>query len=113
MRIKRNNYIGSIAAVALLAGFLAGCASEQDQQARLQSQATLTRADAEKIALAKVPGGEVKEGELEKEHGKLVYSFDISKPGSSDLTEIQIDARSGEVVSIENESAEKEAREKK
>jgi uncharacterized membrane protein YkoI len=40
------------------------------------SQVKISRAAAEKIAVAREPGT-IKEGELEKEHGKMIYSFDI------------------------------------
>ena len=38
---------------------------------------TISMQQARKIALAQVPHGIVQSGELEKEHGKLIYSFDI------------------------------------
>ncbi len=71
----------TILCVALAAGLLAGCASEkseQNKQARLEAKAKIARADAEKTALAQVPDGTVKEAEIEKEHGKLIWSFDIT-----------------------------------
>ncbi len=85
-------------------------------KSKLEAQAKVTRADAEKTALAKVPHGTVKEAELEKEHGKLVWSFDIATPDSKNITEVQVDALTGEVVSVEIESPadqEKEKKEKK
>ena len=90
--------------VALL-GLAAGCAS-------LESQAKISRAVAERTALAKVPGGTIKEGGLEKENGKLVWSFDISKPGDKNITEIHVDAISGAISSVETETPENEAKEK-
>ena len=99
---------------ALLSAFLAvGCVSSK---ARLESQAKISRPEAEKIALAKVPSGTIKEGELEKEKGKLIWSFDIATPGSKDITEVQVNAVTGEIVSVEKESPaaqEKEKKEKK
>ena len=89
-------------------GLLAGCTSEK----QLEAKAKISKVEAEKIALTKAPGGTVKEGELEKEHGKLIWSFDISRPGTSDITEVQVDAITGSIVSVEIESAEKEAKEK-
>ena len=91
---------------------LAGCASEQQQQARLQAQAKVSRADAEKTALAKAPNGTIKEGELEKEHGKLIWSFDIATPDSKDITEVAVNAMTGEVVSVEKETPKQQAKEK-
>jgi uncharacterized membrane protein YkoI len=103
--------------VALAAGLLAGCASEksehQTQQAKLAAEAKIAKADAEKTALQQVPNGIVKEAELEKEHGKLIWSFDIATPDSKDITEVAVDAITGKVVSMEKESPEKESKEKK
>ena len=75
------------------------------------AQARISRADAEKTALAKVPGGTVKEGELEKEKGRLIWSFDLTTPDTKDITEVNVDAITGDVVSVEKESAESEAKE--
>ena len=97
----------------MLAGGLAGCVTEEKKEAKLQAEAKVSRADAEKSALAKVPGGTIKEGELEKEKGKLIWSFDITTPGSSDIKEVQVDAISGQVISVETETAAAEAKEKK
>ena len=82
------------------------------EKARLQAHAKITMAQAREIALKKVPG-EVKEGELEKEHGKIVYSFDIQRPGDKDITEVQVSAIDGSIVSVEKESAASEAKESK
>ena len=49
---------------------------------------------------------------LEKENGKLVWSFDISKPGDKNITEIHVDAISGAISSVETETPENEAKEK-
>jgi hypothetical protein len=97
----------------LLAATIVGCTSSQ---AKLKSMAKITEAEATRTALAKVPGGTVKEAELENEHGKLVWSFDIATAGSKDITEVQVDAVSGAVVSVDVESPAdqaKEAREKR
>jgi len=110
--MKIRNPICSIITPVLLAGFLIGCATEGKKERRLDAEAKITRADAERIALAKVPDGVVKEGELEKERGKLIWSFDIETPGTKDIIEVQVDAATGEVASVEHESASKEAKEK-
>jgi uncharacterized membrane protein YkoI len=74
--------------------------------------ANISKSDAERIALTRAPGGTVKESELEKEHGKLVWSFDIETPGTSDVTEVQVDAVTGQVVSVEKETPEQQRSEK-
>ncbi len=81
-------------------------------QPHAAKQATISKADAQKSALAKVPNGKVKGAELERENGRLVWSFDIAMPGTKDITEVQVDARSGEVVSSKLETAADEKAEK-
>ena len=57
--------------------------------------------------------GTIKEEELEREHGKLVYSFDIQATGQKDITEVQVSAIDGSIVSVEKEDAASETQEKK
>jgi uncharacterized membrane protein YkoI len=110
--MKAKHSLHSLAIGALLALALTGCATHEQTEAELSSQAKISRADAERTALMKVPGGSVKEGELEREHGKLIWSFDIASAGSG-VTEVHVDAITGAVVSVEHESASAEAKEKK
>ncbi len=98
---------------AVLMGGLLGCATTKEDEGKLQAQAKISRSEAGKIALAKVPSGTIKEGEIEKEKGKLIWSFDIATPGTTDITEINVDAMSGEVVAIEKETPAQQAKEKK
>ena len=77
----------------------------------LKKEAKISAEDARAIALKKVPG-EIEEEELEKEHGKLVYSYDIRAAGQKDITEVQVDALDGSIVSVEKENAASEAKEK-
>ena len=88
----------------LAAGFLAGCATENESQ--LQAKAKISKADAQATALAQVPNGTVKECELEREHGKIIWSFGFTTPDSKDITEVNVDAVTGSVVNIEHEKAE-------
>jgi len=112
MKTKIIPLCAVLGALALTGG-LASCATNAQKEAKLQAEARISRAEAEKIALTKVPGGTVKEAEIEKEKGKLVWSFDIATPGTTDITEVQVDALNGEVVAIEKESPGQQAREKK
>lgn len=78
----------------------------------LAKEAKITLDAARATALAKVPNGKVESEELEKEHGKLVYSFDISVPGKSGVEEVNVSAITGKVVSKHHESAAAEEKEK-
>jgi Peptidase propeptide and YPEB domain len=85
----------------------------QDIPADLAKQAKIGLDAARAAALAKVPGGEVRSVELEKEHGKLIYSFDISVPGKSGIEEVAVSAITGKVISQHHETARDEKREAK
>jgi hypothetical protein len=80
-------------------------------EAELQAQARITRDQATTTALARVPHAKVRSAELEREHGKLVWSFDLERAGKSGVIEIQVDAISGRIVSQKSESAAQEAAE--
>jgi hypothetical protein len=77
----------------------------------LQAQQRISRAEAEKTALALVPGGKTISGKLEREKGREVWSFDISMPGSRNITEVWVDARTGKVVHVVLETPAEQARE--
>jgi len=77
----------------------------------LKAHAKVTEAKAQKTALAKVPGGLIKTSELEKERGKLIWSFDIAMPKSRNVTEVQVDAKTGKVVSTQIETPADQAKE--
>ena len=66
---------------------------------------------ARKIALQKVPG-KIKSEELENEKGKRIYSFDI-KTAKQGIIEVNVDAMNGAIIEVKQESAAKEAAEKK
>lgn len=102
--------------LGLAAGLMAGCASEKgekgesegqspNKEAQLQAEAKISKADAEQIALAKVPNGTIKECELERENGHLQWSFDMAAPGQAEdtVTEVNVDAITGDVISVGTE----------
>lgn len=99
-------------AATLVAVGVSGCATEKQEQAELQAQAKISKEQAQQTALTKAPGGTIKEGELEKEKGTLIWSFDITTPDSKDITEVAVDAITGTVVSVEKETPEQQAKEK-
>jgi len=87
-------------------------AESKEDEAALKSEAKITEEAATKTALELIPKGKIKEAELEKEHGKLVWSFDIALPKTKDITEVQVDAKTGKIISTEVETAADQAKEK-
>ena len=68
-------------------------------------------AEARATAIGRAPGGKVKSHELEQEHGKLIYSYDIEVSGKSGVTEVNVDAMTGKVLSVEHETPKTERNE--
>lgn len=110
--MKTKNIICTLLTLGLLAGFIGTATAKDKDQTKLEAKAKISKEAATKAALAKIPGGTVKECEIEKEDGKLVWSFDITTPDSKDITEVLVDANSGTVLSVEKETPEDQAKEK-
>ena len=83
----------------------------KEESPGLMALAKITGDSALKVARKRVPNSTMTSGELEKEHGKLVFSFDLAVAGKPGIEEVQVDAVSGAIVSVEHESAEEEAKE--
>ncbi|HZE19587.1 MAG TPA: PepSY domain-containing protein [Candidatus Angelobacter sp.] len=101
--MSRMNVVIGLALAAVLS---AGAA---DAKPGVHAKISMKKARA--TALAKVPGGKVQAEELEREHGKLIYSFDIKAPGKSGIEEVQVDAIHGGIVSMTHETPKAERKE--
>ena len=85
--------------------------NEKEGDEKKESSAKVSKEAAQAAALAKVPGGTVKDGELEKEKGKWIWSFDIALPGSADIKEVAVDATTGAVLDVVTETPADQAKE--
>jgi uncharacterized membrane protein YkoI len=100
--------LGSVTVVVLLAATTDGA---EESQGMLKRQAKITEEQARSTALAKVINGMIQSSELEKEHGILIWSFDIATPKTQNITEVQVDAKTGKIVSTHIETPAKQAKE--
>ena len=71
----------------------------------------ITKTKAERIALAKMPGGRIRSAELETARGRHFWSVYIAKPGSKNAKEIRVDAVSGQILAVQTERPEDQAEE--
>ncbi|MFL6235319.1 MAG: PepSY domain-containing protein [Thermoanaerobaculia bacterium] len=85
--------------------------AKSDVPADLAKEAKISLETARATALAKVPHGVVRSEELEREHGKLIYSFDIAVPGKPGIQEVNVNAISGKVLGVHHETAKDEQKE--
>jgi predicted small secreted protein len=69
----------------------------------LLAQATVRPEAALQTARAQVPGGQLREAEIEMERNRLVYEFEFTVEGQRGSREVNVDARTGEVISVKQE----------
>lgn len=114
MLTLRATLIAATFAVALPAAVIAQSgmtAPKKETQAQLQKEAKVPLATAMASARKEVPTGKIMEHELEREKGKLIWSFDIKVAGKSGTEEVNIDAMTGALVDHSHESPADEAKE--
>ena len=105
----------SLAAVVFMS-FVASAAQAQASYKKeipdsLAALAKVTEAAAAATARARVPKGAIQSVELEREKGKLIYSYDLKTAGKKGIDEINIDATTGKVLAVEHESPATEKKE--
>lgn len=107
----------ALALISVIAGVLGAQGTKvkarHETQSQLRAEAKISEADARKVALAEVPNGKLQSSELEREGGRLIYSFDIKVTGKSGIEEVHVDALDGKVIAHEHETPKDEKKEAK
>src|SRR5262249_16751795 len=78
----------------ILGGLLATAALAADDP-KLVAEAKIKETEARATALAQIKNGTVRSEELEREHGHLIYSYDIQVAGKPGIDEVNVDALTG------------------
>jgi uncharacterized membrane protein YkoI len=100
MNVAQKLGIALLVGIGLAAsGFQGTTLATDSSQTSPRLHARITQAQAESAALAKVPGGKVKSARLARENGQLIWSIDIVTPLTKKVAAVQVDARSGKVLS--------------
>ena len=84
-----------------------------ETQAELRKEAKIAMTEARALARKTVPKGKITSSEIEREGGKLIYSFDMKVPGTSGIEEVNVDAMTGALVNQEHETPKDEKAEAK
>jgi hypothetical protein len=88
---------------------------QADEPQQREARARITVEQAREVALRAVPAT-VTDSELEKENGRLIYSFEITRPGEQrysfgkgkhSIVEVNVSAVDGSIVDIHREHADK------
>ena len=96
MHVARSSLLAAIL-------FTSACGGRQSSPAEAPpANLPVTMEAARQTALARVPG-QVTEEELEEEGGRWVYEFDIAPGPNAPVTEVVVDATSGQVVAVEQD----------
>ncbi|MBV9957944.1 MAG: PepSY domain-containing protein [Acidobacteria bacterium] len=115
--MKSQKLLALIIFVVLVAGAtIASAAPKAGQeiagvQEKLSREAKVTKEEAQATALKRAPGT-VESAELEREHKRIVWSFDI-RNSKGTITEVQVSAITGKVLRVEHENRKQEADEKR
>ena len=117
----RTTRVAALIAVALASSVAAaGAQSVQphrhakvETQAQLEKEAKITMEQARALATKTVPGATIQAGEIERENGKLIYSFDMKTQGKTGIDEVNIDAMTGTVIGNQHETPKAERAEAK
>ena len=118
----RTTRIALAAAIALATPAIAAHAQKAtttrhhakvETQAQLEKEARITMTQARALATKTVPGASIQAGEIERENGKLIYSFDMKTAGKTGIDEVNIDAMTGTVIGNQHETPKDERAEAK
>ena len=110
--MKCTSMFAGLAAVVLTVTTAQAQASyKRDVPDSLAKHAKITEAAAVATAQAKVPKGTIEALELERENGKLLWSFDFKVAGKTGIDEVNVDAMTGKAGKVVHESPAAEKKE--
>ena len=110
--MKLVRIAAALAAIAIAApAAFAQTSYKRDVPDKLLKSAKITEKDAVAKAQAAVPNGTIDALELERENGKLLWSFDFKVPGKTGIDEVQVSALTGKVGKVVHETPADEKKE--
>lgn len=102
------------AALAATAGAQSSQGTQQpktDIPASLAREAKISLDSARSIATHRVANATIASQELEREHGRLIYSFDMKVDGKPGVEEVNVNALNGKIVGVSHEGPAAEKKE--
>lgn len=101
----------AVAAITIPGVVKAQGSYKRDIPDSLAKLAKVSEESAAKTAQKRVPKGTIQSVELEREKGRLIYSYDMKVEGKSGGEEVNVDAKTGKLVRAFHESAAAEKKE--
>jgi uncharacterized membrane protein YkoI len=110
--VKRSMLCSCLAITLVAASSAAAQATyKRDIPDSLAKQAKITETAAADVAQHRFPKAKIESVELERENGKLLYSYDLRTEGKSGIDEVQVNAMTGKIVSVQHETPAMERKE--
>jgi len=109
--------LGCTAALAATAGAQATTGRQATPQpktdipASLAKEAKISLDSARTIATHRVANATIASQELERENGRLIYSFDMKVAGKAGVEEVNVNALNGRIVGVSHEGPAAERKE--
>src|SRR5690348_5119659 len=106
--------LGAAATLAATAGAQStqqGTQTKTDVPPALAKEAKISLDSARAIATHRVANATSESQELEREHGRLIYSFDMKVAGKAGIEEVNVNALNGHVVGVSHEGPTAEKKE--
>jgi uncharacterized membrane protein YkoI len=101
----RLRYLSIVAALAVAGSSARAQATyKREIPDSLVKAVKISEAAAAETAQKRVPKGTIASVELERENGKLIYSYDMKTKGKSGVDEVNVDAVTGKIISVAHES---------
>jgi len=101
----RLRYLSIVAALAVAGSSARAQATyKREIPDSLVKAAKISEAAAAETAQKRVPNATIARVELERENGKLIYSYDMKTKGKSGVDEVNVDAVTGKIISVAHES---------
>ena len=101
----------ALTAIVIAAPVAGAQTYKKDIPDSLSKQTKVTEMAAAATAQKRVPKGKIDGVELERENGKLMYSYDFKVPGKTGIDEVNVDAMTGKVLAMGHESPAAEKKE--
>jgi Peptidase propeptide and YPEB domain. len=101
-----------VAAIAIVgSGVRAQTTYKRDIPDSLVKLAKIDESAAAAVAQKRVPKATIQAVELEREKGKLMFSYDMKTTGKSGIDEVNVDAMTGKIIGFSHESPATERKE--
>jgi hypothetical protein len=109
--MKHSSLVAIIVAAAVVVPVAGAQSYKMDIPDSLAKQTKVTETAAAAVAQKRISTGKISSVELERENGKLMYSYDLKIPGKSGTEEVNVNAVTGKIIAVEHESAAAERKE--